>query len=89
MRRDHQEFRNSLYYFLGGGIGVRINLKKSYIFTEVDYHISLNKTLKKGTDRYDQTNLWTHAWIDSDFGLMNTSIRVGIARSIYTIKKIR
>jgi hypothetical protein len=86
---DHQEFRNSLYYFLGGGIGVKIRFKKSYIFTELDYHISLNKTLKKGTNRYDQTNLWTHGWIDSDFGLMNTSIRVGVARSIYTIKKIR
>ena len=89
LESDHQEFRNSLYYFLGGGIGVKIRFKKSYIFTELDYHISLNKTLKKGTNRYDQTNLWTHGWIDSDFGLMNTSIRVGIARSIYTIKKIR
>jgi hypothetical protein len=86
---DLQEYRNHLYYFLGGGIGVKMNFKKTYIFTELDYHISLNKTLKKGTNRYEQTNLWTHAWMDSDFGLMNTSVRIGIARRIYTIKKIR
>jgi hypothetical protein len=89
IQRDHMEYRNRLYYFLGGGVGLKMNFKKSYIFTEVDYHISLNKTLKKGTNRYDQTNLWTEGWIDSDFGLSCLSIRVGMAWSIYTIKKIR
>ncbi len=89
IQRDHKEFRNQFYYFLGGGIGCKVNFHKYYIFTEVDYHISLNKTLKKGTNRYDQKNLWTQGWIDSDFGLSNISIRVGIARSIYKIKKIR
>ncbi len=89
LQRDHMEFRNALYYSLGGGAGVKLNFKKSYIFTELDYHISLNKTLKKGTNRYDQQNLWTRGWIDSDFGLWNISVRVGMAWSIYTIKKIR
>lgn len=89
IQRDHMEYRNRLYYFLGGGVGLKINFKKTYIFTEVDYHVSLNKTLKKETSRYDQTNLWTHGWIDSDFGLNNLSIRVGMAWSLYTIKKIR
>jgi hypothetical protein len=86
---DHLEFRKSLYYFLGAGFGLKINFKKTYLFTEVDYHISLNKTLKNGKNRYDQTNLWTQGWIDSDFGLSSLSFRVGIARSIYTIKKVR
>ncbi|MCK5461404.1 MAG: PorT family protein [Bacteroidales bacterium] len=89
IQRDHMEYRNRLYYFLGGGAGLKINFKKAYIFTEVDYHVSLNKTLKEGSNRYDQTNLWTQGWIDSDFGLNNLSIRVGMAWSIYTIKKIR
>ena len=89
IQRDHMEYRNRLYYFLGGGAGLKINFKKAYIFTEVDYHVSLNKTLKEGTSRYDQTNLWTQGWIDSDFGLNNLSILVGMAWSIYTIKKIR
>jgi hypothetical protein len=89
IQRDHMVYRNRLYYFVGGGVGLKINLNKTYIFTEVDYHVSLNKTLKKETNRYDQTNLWTHAWIDSDFGLNSLSIRVGMAWSIYTIKKIR
>ena len=89
LQLDHKEFRNSLYYFLGGGLGLKINFKKTYLFTEMDYHISLNKTLKKGTNRYDQPNLWTHGWIDSDFALSNISVRVGVARSIYTIKKVR
>jgi len=86
---DHMEYRNRLYYFLGGGAGLKINFKKTYLFTEVDYHVSLNKTLKEGTNRYDQPNLWTQGWIDSDFGLNTLSIRVGMAWSIYTIKKIR
>ena len=86
---DHLEFRNSLYYFLGAGFGLKINFKKTYLFTEVDYHISLNKTLKSGKNRYDQTNLWNQGWVDSDFGLSTVSLRVGIARSIYTIKKVR
>jgi hypothetical protein len=89
VRQDHLAFRNSLYYYLGGGAGMKLNFKKTYLFTEVDYHISLNKTLKAGTNRYDQPNLWTYAWIDSDFSLSHISVRVGIARSIYTIKKIR
>ncbi len=89
IQRDHMEYRNRLYYFLGGGAGLKINFKKTYFFTEVDYHVSLNKTLKKGTNRYDQSNLWTQGWIDSDFGLNSLSIRVGMAWSIYTIKKIR
>ena len=89
VQRDHMDYRNRLYYFLGGGAGLKINFKKTYFFTEVDYHVSLNKTLKKGTNRYDQTNLWTQGWIDSDFGLNSLSIRVGMAWSIYTIKKIR
>jgi hypothetical protein len=89
IQRDHIEYRNRLYYFLGGGAGLKINFKKTYIFTEVDYHVSLNKTLKEGTNRYDQTNVWTQGWIDSDFGLNNLSVRVGMAWSIYTIKKIR
>ena len=88
-QRDHMDYRKGLYYFLGGGLGMKINFKKSYIFTEVDYHVSLNKTLKEGTNRYDQTNLWTQGWVDSDFGLNNLSVRVGMAWSIYTIKKIR
>lgn len=89
VQRDHMDYRNSLYYFLGGGAGLKINFEKTYIFTEVDYHVSLNKTLKSGTNRYAQTNLWTQGWIDSDFGLINLSVRVGMAWSIYTIKKIR
>jgi hypothetical protein len=89
IQRDHMEFRNTLYYCLGGGAGVKLNFKKSYLFTELDYQLSLNKTLKKGTNRYNQQNLWTHGWIDSDFGLMHISIRIGMAWSIYTIKKIR
>jgi hypothetical protein len=89
VQRDHLDYRNRIYYFLGGGAGLKINFKKTYLFTEVDYHLSLNKTLKKGTNRYDQTNLWTQGWIDSDFGLSTISVRVGIAVSIYTIKKIR
>ncbi|KPL12378.1 MAG: hypothetical protein AMS26_18110 [Bacteroides sp. SM23_62] len=89
IQRVHLEFRNKLYYFLGGGGGLKLNFKKSCLFSELDYHISLNKTLKKGTNRYDQKNLWTDGWIDSDFGLRNISIRVGMAWSIYTIKKIR
>ena len=89
VQRDHMDYRNRLYYFLGGGVGLKINFKKTYFFTEVDYHVSLNKTLKKETNRYDQTNLWTQGWIDSDFGLNILSIRVGMAWSIYTIKKIR
>ena len=89
IQRDHMDYRNRLYYFLGGGGGLKINFKKSYIFTEVDYHVSLNKTLKEGSNRYNQTNLWTQGWIDSDFGLNSLSIRVGMAWSIYTIKKIR
>ena len=88
-QRDHIEFRNRLYYFLGGGAGLKLNFKKAYLFTEIDYHVSLNKTFKKGTNRYDQNNLWAQAWVDSDFGLNNISIRVGMAWSIYTIKKIR
>ncbi len=86
---DHMEFRNRLYYFLGGGGGMKLNFKKTYLFFEIDYHISLNKTLRDGANRYDQNNLWSHAWIDSDFGLNNLSFRVGMAWSIYTIKKIR
>lgn len=89
VQQDHMEYRNRLYYFLGGGAGLKINFKKNYLFTEVDYHVSLNKTLKDGTNRYDQRNLWTQGWIDSDFGLNHLSIRVGMAWSIYTIKKIR
>jgi hypothetical protein len=89
IQRDHMDYRNRLYYFLGGGVGIKINFKRTYFFTEVDYHVSLNKTLKEGTNRYDQTNLWTQGWIDSDFGLNSLSIRVGMAWSIYTIKKIR
>ena len=89
IRQDHLAFRNRLYYFLGGGAGMKFNFKKTYLFTEVDYHISLNKTLKEGTNRYEQPNMWTYAWIDSDFGLTHISVRVGIAMSIYTIKKIR
>ncbi len=89
VQRDHMDYRNPLYYFLGGGAGIKINFKKTYLFAEVDYHVSLNKTLKEGTNRYDQTNLWTEGWIDSDFGLSSISIRVGMAWSIYTIKKIR
>ena len=89
VQRDHLDYRNRLYYFLGGGIGLKINFKKTYVFTEVDYHLSLNKTLKDGTNRYEQVNVWTQGWMDSDFGLSSISLRVGIARSIYTIKKIR
>jgi hypothetical protein len=89
IQQDHLSFRNSLHYFLGGGIGMKVNFKKSYLFTEADYHISLNKTLKNGTNRYDQPNLWSQGWIDSDFALRTFSVRVGMAWSIYTIKKIR
>jgi hypothetical protein len=89
LQRDHMEFRNRLYYSLGGSAGLKLNFKKTYLFTELDYHMSLNKTLKQGTIRYDQQNLWTRGWIDSDFGLWNISLRVGMAWSIYTIKKIR
>jgi len=85
--QDNKEYRNNLNYFVGGGIGMNIDLNKFRIFAELNWHHSINEILKKETNRYDQNTLWTEGWFDSDFRLNKVSLRIGIAKSIYWIKK--
>lgn len=85
--QDNKNFRNNLNYFVGGGIGMNIDLNKFRIFTELNWHHSVNEILKQGTNRFDQSSLWTVGWFDSDFRLNKVSLRIGITKSIYWIKK--
>jgi hypothetical protein len=89
VKRDHSEFRDQLNYYIGGGLGLRINFNKFYLFAEADYYHPLTNMLAQGKNRFEQINLWSGAWIDSDFRILNSSFRVGISRSFYSIKKIR
>jgi len=89
VKRDHSEFRDQLNYYVGGGLGLRINFNKFYLFAEADYYHPLTNMLAQGKNRFEQINLWSGAWIDSDFRILNSSFRVGISRSFYSIKKIR
>jgi hypothetical protein len=84
---DHKEYRNNLIFFAGGGIGLNIDFNKYRLFTELNYHQSLNEMLKKGSNRYDQESLWTEGWYDSDLRINKVSLRVGFVKSFYWIKK--
>ena len=89
IKRDHSAYRESLNWYIGGGVGLKMDFNKFYLFSEVDYKHPLNKMLDKNTNRYDQINLWSNAWVDSDFRIIHVFVRFGIARRIYSIKKIR
>ncbi len=89
VKRDHVEYREFLNYYVGGGVGMRMNFNKFYLFTEADYYHPLRNMLAAGGNRFDQPNLWSEAWVDSDFRILHASFRVGIARSLYSIRKIR
>jgi hypothetical protein len=87
IKNDHLEFRNNPIFFGGVGIGMNIDFNKYRFFAEVNYHQSFNQMLKKGTNRYDQTSLWTEGWFDSDFRINRASLRIGFVKSIYWIRK--
>jgi len=89
IKRDHSSYRERLNYYIGGGLGLRMNFNKFYLFAEADYYHPLNNMLAAGKNRFEQSDLWTEAWVDSDFKIIHVSFRVGIARSLYSIKKIR
>ena len=89
IKRDHSEYREEWYWYVGGGLGLRMNFNKFYLFAEASYYHPLDDMLNYGKNRFEQANLWSEAWVDSDFRLIHASFRVGIARSLYSIKKIR
>ena len=89
IKRDHSDYRERLNYYIGGGLGLRMNFNKFYLFAEADYYHPLNNMLASDQNRFEQSNLWSEAWVDSDFRIIHSSFRVGIARSLYSIKKIR
>jgi hypothetical protein len=89
IKRDHSEYREDIYYYLGGGVGIKMNFNKFYLFAEADYYHPITNMLAVGKNRYEQSNLWSEAWVDSDFRIVHASFKVGIARSLYSIKKIR
>src|SRR4030042_3264942 len=86
IRNDNTEFRNNLFFFAGGGIGMNIELNKSRFFVEINYCQSLNEMLKKDAKRYDQSSLWTEGWFDSDFRINKASLRAGFVKSFYLIR---
>ncbi|HEC44115.1 MAG TPA: PorT family protein [Bacteroides sp.] len=89
IKRDHSIYRERLNYYVGGGLGLRMNFNKFYLFAEADYYHPLNNMLASDQNRFEQSNLWSEAWVDSDFRIIHAFFRVGIARSLYSIKKIR
>jgi len=68
---------------------LKMNFNKFYLFAEADYYHPLTDMMVKGSNRFEQNNLWTDAWVDSDFRIIHTSLRFGIARRLYSIKQIR
>jgi hypothetical protein len=86
IRNDNTEFRNNLFFFAGGGIGMNIDFNKNRFFVELNYNQSLNEMLKEGSNRYDQASLWTEGWFDSDFRINKASLRAGFVKSFYLIR---
>ncbi len=89
IKRDHLAYRQNIYYYLGGGLGLKMNFNKYYLFIEGDYLHPMNNVMAPGANRFDQGNLWSNGWVDSDFRLSQATVRAGIVKSIYWIKKIR
>jgi hypothetical protein len=87
--RNNLAYRNRFNIYPGGALGVKINFNNIYIFGQADYHHSFKNVLKEDRNRFDQNNLWTEGWFDSDFRLAQASFRVGIVLGIYRIQKIR
>jgi len=77
-----------LNYYAGGGVGLKINFTKFYLFSEIIYLHPLNTVLEKSENRYNQPSLWTEGWMDSDFRIIHTSLRIGIVKSFHRVKKI-
>jgi hypothetical protein len=84
---DHKEFRKNMVFLAGGGIGLNVDFNKYRFFSELNYHQSFSGILKKGANRYDQVNLWTEGWFDSDFRINKVSLRFGFVKSFYWIRK--
>jgi hypothetical protein len=87
MRNDMTKYRTKTLLFGGGGAGINIDLNRNRLFAEIIYDQSFNAMLKKGANRYDEENLWTEGWIDSDFRLSRVVIKVGFVKSFYMVRK--
>ncbi len=87
--KNNKQFRNDMNFFVGGGIGMNLEYNNSRLFAELDYNQTVNRIMKRGSNRFDQNSLWTEGWFDSDIRLHKISFRIGIVRSIYWIKKIK
>jgi len=87
--RDNLEYRNRFCIYPGGSLGIKINFNNMYIFGQLDYHHSFTNVFKNGSKRFEQNNLWTEGWFDSDFRIVHTSFKFGVVLGIYQITKIR
>jgi hypothetical protein len=85
--KNNKQFRNDMNYFVGGGIGMNLELNNYRLFAELDYHQTVNKIMKRGSNRFEQNSLWTEGWFDPDFRLQKLSFRIGIMKSIYLVRK--